>query len=249
MKLRLLTVALAFAALTVSCKEVVNVASTLSGDPVVASGSSIKQQRALTPINEISVSSGMSVEYTQADSLSLIVEAPENLLPYILTEVSDGELEVKVKSGTSLRTNGARILVHVTAPAVTEFEASAGASLAVKGTYISRNNVVSIDVSSGASFAMGSLMASAVDIEISSGASASISGISAGKLEAEASSGASLNLSGEVTVASLEASGGASISGLKAESGNVSATGGASVSTNIRNASVQSSGGGSVSTR
>lgn len=248
MKVKIFVAMAASAALLMSCKEVINITSGLKGETVVASGPTVKQERQMSDISEIDVSNGLSVVYVQNPTLKLTVEAPENIQEYILTEIKNGELSVKTKPNTSLRINGGKVLVTVMAPSVNEFDVSSGASVAIKEKYSNPTGSVSIDVSSGASFAMASLTASSAEIEVSSGASASVAGIEVDSFEASASSGASLSLSGRAATAELKSSGGASISasGFKADAGEVSASGGASVSSSIRNASVHSSGGGSV---
>lgn len=236
--------------MTSGCKDVVYTIAGESDEVVQASGPMVRQVRNLTAIDEIDVCCGISVIYVQSDSLKAIVEAPESLINYVTTEISGNELVIK-PSKSFRGTESMQVKVTVMAPGVNDFEASAGASIRVDDGYTVNNGKVDVEVSSGASFNMASVVASALDVECSSGASASISNIKAGKVEAEAGSGASLSLSGSVSVANLSAGGGASLSasGLQAESGSASASGGASVRSNIRNASVSSSGGGSVSNK
>lgn len=241
--------AVAVVGVTSSCNEIVKVISEHSGDVVVASGPSVQQVRELSPINELSVMSGLTAYYVQSDSLKIIVEAPREILSCISTEVSDKEL--KIYPTKSFRGSDAKVSVTVMAPDVSEFEASSGSSLQIADSYLSKSAPVSIEVSSGASFAAATMVAPSLEIELSSGASGAIGRLTSDKFEAEASSGASLAVSGTAKIARLQAGGGASIgaSGLIAGSGSAKASGGAAINCNIKNPVVSSSGGASVNNK
>lgn len=239
------------AAAVFSCSDAANVVRMAASGQVEASGPAVRQTRTLTSdINTLKVESGIDVQYIQGSSAKIVVEAPENIFDIIATTVQGSTLTVRPTKGFSTK-RGQTVRVIVTAPAVSNFAATSGASLSVDPGYKMADNVVYTDASHGASLSIASLAAGSVNVRCSSGASTAISKIAVNALDASASSGASLSLSGHTSTATLKAGGGASLSasGLSASSGLASATGGASVSSNIRNAQTHSSGGGSVKNR
>ena len=246
-KMLVAVIAVIAAASTVTgCSEVVTILSN-DNNKVVAEGPKVRQERKITAVDELEVSSGLSVKYIQSEENKVVVEAPESLIDVIATEVKGTTLKIYPKK--SFRTtSGQSINIEVMAPMIVEFEASSGSSLAVSKGYVATGRQVEIDVSSGASASVASVDAAMIDIDCGSGASCGVAGIKAAKVEADASSGASLSLQGNAERVVLKASGGASLSagGLSADRGTLTASGGASLHGNVRNPSISSSGGGSV---
>lgn len=233
---------LLFAAASCSRSYVVDGYTSVKCDPHTLT----TQSRPVSDIESISVSRGISVDYTQSDSLSVRVEAPRDLLDNIITRINGNELTIT--SEGNLGQCSQYVRVYVSAPAVSDFEVKAGGALTVKGKYRMPGEV-EVELGSGGAFTAGSLVASGIEIEAASGAAVAVKGIECEKLEADASSGASLSLSGSASSVDLSASSGAVVeaSWLKALSGTVSADAGATVSVNIADLTrLNKSGGASV---
>lgn len=234
-----------------SCSDAANIVRFATSDQVEASGPMVRQTRSLSPsVAALTVTAGLSVEYVQADSAKIIVEAPQNLLDIISTTLDSGVLTICPTKGFSTQ-RGQTVRITVMAPSIARFEAKSGSSLSIAPGYKMPQATVDAAVHSGSTLSIASITAQGLQSTASSGATASISEIQVGDLRAKASSGATLSLSGRATTASLNAAGGASLaaSDLAASSGSANASGGASISSNIRNATTSSSGGASVRNR
>jgi len=68
---------------------------TYASQGVKGDGNVVKQERSVSPFNSIEVGGAFKVFLTQGDKESLVVEADENLLDIIETEVHGNTLEIK----------------------------------------------------------------------------------------------------------------------------------------------------------
>jgi hypothetical protein len=107
------------------------------GKRIDGNGKLISQQRQTGEATRIHTISNFDVDITQGSAFSLQVEADENLLPYIITEIKDGVLEVRTQEGVNLHSVN-KIKVHLM---VTKLE-----SVDLTGS----GNVTGIDSFSGA---------------------------------------------------------------------------------------------------
>lgn len=223
------------------CTKVVNTVTKT----IEAKGPMVSQERKISAVSALDVTAGMSVNYVQSNELKAVVEAPQNVVDLIMTEVSGSTLKIypkqSVRGAYSMR-------VTVFAPMIVKFDVAAGSSVAVEKGYTAADKKVDVEVSSGATMTVASVQAAGFDVECSSGASCSVDGIMVGQLQGEASSGASLHLGGTASAVQLSGSSGAAITAgdLKADGGSLKASSGASIIASVHNASIHRSGGGSV---
>ncbi|MBX2828856.1 MAG: DUF2807 domain-containing protein [Flavobacteriaceae bacterium] len=156
---------------------------------------------------EVKGSAGLDVYLTQGDELKIVVEADENLLELIETEVVNGELRVGVVSGQNIGRAKAK-KVHVTYTTLTSVSASSGSD--VIGNSVIKNEKLQLRSSSGADLEV-EILAKEVYADVSSGADLKVSG-RATSLTAEASSGSDLKAKDlEVKTCDARASSGADI--------------------------------------
>lgn len=219
-----------FLAIFPSCSSGTNILSSCSDDSR-SHGSVISQQRQASEFTSIDASRGVQVIYTQAPEVAVVVEAPEDVIDMVITKIDGDELEVKVDN--SIRSIDFTVVVRVSSPMVTEFDACAGAAIksdAVDATS-SSSSTVEVEATSGSYIHISSLKAGKVSVESTSGASATVTGLLTPVLEAESSSGATLKLVGNATTVDLEATSGSSIdaSRLTFTSGRAEASSGATV--------------------
>lgn len=144
-----------------------------------------KQDREIGSFSAIAVSSGLDVYIVQGDKESLRVEADENLMEYIITEVKGDKLICKVDG--SIR-RSSRLAVYITLVDVNEIHVSSGADLETQSL----------------------LHLEKCDISVSSGADAKIE-IIAGELSCSVSSGADAVLKGKADFFSGSASSGSDL--------------------------------------
>ncbi|MCB0374766.1 MAG: DUF2807 domain-containing protein [Sinomicrobium sp.] len=153
----------------------------------------------------IKASEGLDVYVTQGNKTSIVVEADENIIDLIRTDINDGVLRIH----TEKRIGRAKAKkVHVSLPDITRLTASSGADLESRGV-ITADNLV-LDCSSGADIIV-TVKANEVECNASSGSDIRVSG-TAETLIADASSGSDIKARDlEVKRCIAEASSGADI--------------------------------------
>ncbi|PKQ65435.1 hypothetical protein BZG02_00055 [Labilibaculum filiforme] len=144
-----------------------------------------KQDREVGSFSAISASMGLNVYVLQGDKESVTVEADENLLEYIVTEVKENELILKV-NGTIRRAT--KMDIYVTLVNINEINVSSGADFESRNTLELEN--LDISVSSGADAKL-ELNAKELSCSVSSGANATLRG-KADFFTGKASSGSDL---------------------------------------------------------
>ncbi len=162
-----------------------SVTSCIPGPTVTGDGNITKEQRDVDSFDKIKVTRGLNVYLSQGDEQKLTVEADENLMEYIETEVDDNTLTV---SSSAMIRRAKSLKVFVTITDLTEIRATAG------------SNVNSEDI------------ISCNDLDISGSAGSNIKlKINADDIDVSASSGSNITLEGKADGSELKASAGSNI--------------------------------------
>ncbi len=171
------------------------------------SGNVITQKKSVGNFTGISASQSIDVEVTIGAVTEVRVEADDNIMQYIVTEVSGDMLEIKIKDMVNL--NNTTVKVFVTTPGLNSISASSSAGVKVLGV-IKYDGKISFDASSSA------------DIEAE---------VDAPEVVAEASSSGSVTLSGRTKnfTAKASSSGDVKSAGLLTENTTASANSSGSV--------------------
>ena len=227
-----ITIALVLAIFLSSCGFDINLGNFGSGK--TGNGVVVDETRKITnEFTKISASEGLDVYISQADDFEITVEADENVIDLIGTDIKNGKLRIHAIENIGRATKK----VYVSLPSITSLQSSSGAHLSTEN--LVKSNKLEIDASSGALVKVD-LMANELDIDASSGANLEISG-KATTVYIDGSSGANINSRGLTTkICNADASSGANISVNVSESltadassgGNISYTGEASIQKN-----------------
>ncbi len=213
-----MTALLCLTLMALSCQMVSNIGTGIQGDGNVQS-----QERTVSGFNKIEVSNGIDLFLTQGDAESLTVQADENLLEIINTEVVGGTLRI-----------------------YTEKSIRSAASRKVKVTF---KNIDALTASSGSDVLSNSILElEDLKVRASSGADVDLE-LNAQNIFASSSSGSDIYLSGSAQSIEADASSGSSVkaSKLSAENGTADASSGADVSINVSGKlSANASSGGDV---
>ena len=171
------------------------------------SGNIIKATRQLSEFTSMSVSGSIKVEIKTGAVPSLIVEADDNIMPHVITNVSDKNLSIKLKGINNLRNATVRIFLVV--PTLNKISTSASAEVRSAEAIINSDKI-SFTASSG----------SLINVNVG-----------APSISAGASSGADIILSGRTKNLSAESSSGSRVNlfGLKSENATASASSGADI--------------------
>lgn len=202
-----------------SCAFDMNFGQGKKGNGIVAK----ETREVYEDFTEISASEGLDVFVTQADNFSIEVEADENIMELIGTDIKNGKLRIHAIENIGRATKR----IHVTLPEVTGLFASSGADLVTQN--VIRANKIALDASSGADI-KAAVVAEEVQADTSSGADIRLEG-EAQMLRADASSGSGIRANNfEVRVCYADASSGADIDLNVSESLIAEATSGADIS-------------------
>lgn len=159
--------------------------------------------------NQIKVQQGIKLYITQDNSTELKVEADENIIDLLKTEIKDNELKIYFEKNV-YRAKARN--VYLTTSYFSKIKASSGSSV------ISEN----------------SIQTNSLDLDASSGSSMKIYA-NADKISTESSSGAHINVSGKSKTLICSASSGSSINAgdLKTKNATVKASSGANIDVNV----------------
>lgn len=206
------------------------------------------EKRTITEkFTKISVSRGLEVILEQANSVSVEVEADQNLLSHITTKVENGTLVIT--SDVNIYTADAET-IRVKMPVIEALEATSGSNIKSNGTLKSTSNATTFKAkTSSGSEIDATLEMDAIDAESTSGSTITLSGKTL-KFSAASSSGSELNaenlLANQVFA---QATSGSSLEVHPLVSLNAKASSGASIDYNgtPKNISKEETSGGSVS--
>ncbi|SNZ00477.1 head GIN domain-containing protein [Flagellimonas pacifica] len=176
------------------------------GDGKKGNGEVVEESRNVTEeFTVVSASEGLDVFVIQDQDFKISVEADENIIDLIGTDIRDGKLKIHAIENIGRATKK----VYVSLPEITALKSSSGADLIVQNAINSER--IELDASSGSDLRI-ELMASEVSADASSGAGIKISG-KADILYADASSGADIRARELMTKrCNADASSGADIS-------------------------------------
>ena len=158
-----------------------------TGKTITGSGNVKTENRNLSGFTGISVQRSLEVEVEQSDKFEVVVEADDNILSHITTEVRDGILVIETDINNFDNVNKKKIRVKM--PNVASLESSSAATIKSKNTLISEN--LTVDASSASRIEI-SVEAENLTLGSSSGSNIDIHG-KAIKLNADASSGSEID--------------------------------------------------------
>ncbi len=191
---------------------------------VQGNGNVITEERPVTEnFDKVKGSAGLDVFLTEGTENKIVVEADENLMAIIETNISNGKLTIRADKNIG-RSKAKK--VHVTYKNLSSIEASSGSD--VIGNSVIKSEILSLDSSSGA------------DLEVE---------VLSKELYAETSSGADIELSGKASTLYANASSGSDLNAKKLLVGNcnASASSGADITVTVKNKlDAKASSGGDV---
>lgn len=190
---------------------------------VKGNGKVAKEERSVENFKGIRVGGAFNVYLKQGDQVQLLVEADENLLPVIRTEVKSGVLVISTEEGIR---NATKLNIYISCKTLENLDVSGAAEII--GETPLRMNALEIDAS-GASDIELEIEASRFHIDMSGAAEAEISG-KASNMQVDVSGASKLEADElEVAVCNAEASGSSRVKLWVSEKLDVTASGASSV--------------------
>ncbi len=133
----------------------------------------IRTEKRTTPsFHSVRISGSIDVEISSGATSSVSVEDDDNLLPYIVTSVDDGTLEIHYKENISVNNDHAK--VYITAPSLDKIISSGSADITIQDV-LKNSEKIEMNVS-GSGNIKGALDAPAVSIEVSGSGNVDLKG-------------------------------------------------------------------------
>ena len=172
------------------------------------SGNIVTEKRNTGAFTGVNAAGGFNIEIKNGPAVEVTVEADDNIIKDIETEVSGGQLRIRVKANNL---SDAHLKVFITAPEINKINVSAGADIIVKDGLKSAEEI-SLNASSG------SKITTAVD---------------APGISADASSAGDILVSGRTKTFTVESSSGSSVKAFQLLSENTVATASSGASADV----------------
>ena len=160
----------------------------VSGENVIGSGNVITQDRPVSGFDRMSLEIPANLDIQQGAAEKLTISAEDNLLPYLTTDVSFGELVIRFKPTSIMKINKP-IQITLTVKNLKELQNSSSGNVTVKP--ITTGNF-QISLSSSGNVQMEGIQADTIKASLSSSGDVTIKG-SANVLDVQASSSGSFN--------------------------------------------------------
>jgi len=130
------------------------------------------EKRSTGNFSSIKTSGSIDVEINTGDTYAVSAEDDDNLLPYIVTEVNNGTLDIHYKENTSVNNDHAK--VYITAPTLDKVISSGSADIDIKDVLKSQQKI-EINIS-GSGNIKGAVDAPAVSVDISGSGNVDLKG-------------------------------------------------------------------------
>jgi hypothetical protein len=162
----------ALAVIVVSALLLLTAVSCISLTGIRGSGNVATEERGVSGFDKVAVSAGMNLYLEQGDKEYLKIEAEDNILQNISTEVNGGKLTIKFKNLIGSVSATEPINVYLTVIDLKELYASSGVVIDSKEI---NTDSLKINISSGAEGEMA-IKAGSIDVSLSSGSTLKLSG-------------------------------------------------------------------------
>jgi hypothetical protein len=146
--------------------------NVMNGPGINGNGNIRTEKRSVGNFTGVKTSGSIDVEITNGDSYSVSAEDDDNVLPYIVTEVNDGMLNVHYKDGASINNDHAK--VYVIAPSLDKLVSSGSADITSQDI-IKSSQEIKIDVSGSGDVKTG-VDAPQVSLSVSGSGSVTLNG-------------------------------------------------------------------------
>lgn len=146
--------------------------TTIESAIIEGSGEYETEERKIGKIDEVTLTTVGKLNIEQSDNYSLTVEAEDNILPLIRTEVSGGRLTISMKPGVNIHTSK-QITYYLSVEDLDYITTTSSGDVSCPDLETGK---IEIRISSSGDIAIGNLHASELEVNISSSGDAMISG-------------------------------------------------------------------------
>ena len=161
-----------FFLLVVSAFVAINSCNIINGHMVTGNGNIRTEKRNTGNFRGVKTSGSIDVEINNGETYEVSVENDDNLLPYVVTEVNNGILNIHYENNTSINNDHAK--VYVTVPSLDKVVASGSADVTIRDV-LKNSQKIEFNVS-GSGNIKGTLDAPAVSIGVSGSGNVALKG-------------------------------------------------------------------------
>lgn len=205
-----------------SSSNSMNIVDKTFGQHKTFNGPNVTRTINVSGFNEIKTGQSITVNYVEAPTTLVTVTAPEDAMDNISVRTVGDCLECSIKGNCTFQ-RGQSVIVNVSAPGVSEFDASSSATINIASLRRYGMNI-ELDASSSATINAAAITCEQLSADASSSADININGADVNTLEADASSSADISIKGMTCVnAEIEASSSADVEAALAVSGKLEA--------------------------
>lgn len=216
-------------------------------ETIKGNGNLKKEKRNASGYTGIELQGSMDVQIDYGSSNSITVEADENLLPYIETEVENGNLKIRQKKGVNLKSKN-KLIVHASLTKLTSIVLSGSGNI-IGGGNFSNNGKTTVKLSGSGNIGLGVADISELDVSISGSGNISIKGSQSKNISVEISGSGNLDCSNFATndvLARVSGSGNIRVNAAKSIDARVSGSGNIYYKGAATNLSMKASGSGKI---
>jgi hypothetical protein len=171
---------------------VLSACSIGDGRTVRGSGKVVEETRAVSGVTGVDLATLGNLTIEVGDTESLRIEAEDNLMAYLETEVRNGRLSIETQDNVNLR-NTRPINYYLTVTGLDTIEISSSGDIQAPDLEAER---FSINISSSGDLEMGDLEADSLTVRISSSGDVTMGLLDANTLEVDISSSGNLDIRG-----------------------------------------------------
>lgn len=143
-----------------------------SCNTITGNGNIKEEGRQIPDFTEVQLSGSIDVEIKPGTEIGVKVISDENVLPYVITEVQSGVLEIHFKKNTNIMNDHTRVVVS--APSINKISTSGSGNFTADGT-MKTNQMISLKSSGSGDFKLA-LDAPAVEVKGSGSGDFELSG-------------------------------------------------------------------------
>ncbi len=111
----------------------------ISCESISGNGNVRDENRPLSNVSTVKTSGSIDVEISAGNDFSLTVRDDENLIPYVVTDVNGGELNIHYKNGYSIMNDHAKVMVTV--PTLNRIITSGSGDVTANGVINNTNEI------------------------------------------------------------------------------------------------------------
>lgn len=162
-------------------------------ETVKGNGQIKKETREVSNFTSLASQGSMDVKIDYGTSNSVIIEADENLLPYIETQVENGKLFIRTKKGVNLKSTS-KMIVRVSMTKINSLQLSGSGNLDGSGAFTS-DGKTDIGVSGSGNLSLSFDSFKDLDVSVAGSGNIDLKGASTNNIEAKISGSGNIDCS------------------------------------------------------